>query len=43
MTTQQRAYSSTVVSPWLAVASVVMGAALGAVPQHWRVHPHQHA
>ena len=30
MTTQQRASSNTVVSPWLAVASVVMGAALGA-------------
>jgi hypothetical protein len=30
MTTRQRAYSSTVVSPWLAVASVALGAALGA-------------
>jgi hypothetical protein len=30
MTKRQLAYSSTVVSPWLAVASVAMGAALGA-------------
>jgi hypothetical protein len=30
MTKRQLAYSSTVVSPWLAVASVAMGAALSA-------------